>query len=230
MKISLWQHVPFEGPGRIAPWCRENGHDLQRVRLYDGESPPAAHEYDMLIGMGGPMSVGDEQVHPWLKAEKLARAAAMAGGKTVLGICLGAQLLAEVLGGRVYANVHKEIGWFPITLTEAGRRSRLFGNGADTMLVFHWHGDTFELPPGCDHLAFSEACRQQAFCFKDQVVGLQFHLEVGPDDVHARSDNCRHELVEGPFIEKEPGVAGRAAWFHDINGWINNLLNQMQAP
>lgn len=229
MRISLLQHVPFEGPGRIASWCRTHKHDLRRLLLYDGEVPAAPHEYDMLIVMGGPMSVGDEHIYPWLKTEKQAIAAAVAGGKKVLGICLGAQLLANVLGSRVYPNAHKEIGWFPVTITDAGRQSKLFIDGVDTLQVFHWHGDTFDLPPECEHLAFSQACRQQAFRYGDRVVGLQFHLEVGPDDVQTMIANGRHELVSGPFIENETHLAGQTSWFHDLHARMQHLLNHMES-
>jgi GMP synthase-like glutamine amidotransferase len=229
MKISLIQHVAFEGPGRILPWCLEKGHDLQRILLYNGEAPPSPQDYDMLIVMGGPMSANDEPLYPWLKTEKRAIAEAITGGKKVLGICLGAQLLAHVLGSRVYANAHKEIGWYPIQWTRAGRASRLFSAESDRLQVFHWHGETFDLPAGCEHLAFSEACQQQAFSYDQRVVGLQFHIEMGAEEVQAMIEHGRHELVAAPYIDTEKELAGHSAWYRDIYCQIRHLLNHMES-
>lgn len=229
MNISLLQHVPFEGPGQIASWCREKGHDLRSIRLYDGEAPPVPQEYDMLVVMGGPMSVHDEQLYPWLKTEKRAIAEAIAGAKKVLGICLGAQLLAHVLGSRVYAHAHKEIGWYPIQWTTAGRESRLFAAESDRLNVFHWHGETFDLPAGCEHLAFSEACQLQAFSCDQRVVGLQFHIEVAADDVQAMIEHGRHELGAAPYIGTEKELTGHLAGYQDIYNQIRHLLNRMES-
>src|SRR5690606_32591469 len=114
---------------------------------------------------------------PWMKEEKKLIEKAILKGKRVIGICLGAQLIADVLGARVFPNKEKEIGWFPIELTEEGQKSPFFAGFNKTETVFHWHGDTFEIPKGAEHIASSKVCENQAFLFDHKVLGLQFHLE-----------------------------------------------------
>jgi GMP synthase (glutamine-hydrolysing) len=175
------------------------------------------------------MSVNDELIHPWLRTEKRVIADAIADSKKVLGICLGAQLLANVLGSRVYANAHKEIGWYPIHWTKAGRDSMLFAVESERLQVFHWHGETFDLPAGCEQLAFSEACQQQAFSYDHRVIGLQFHIEVGPQEVQAMIEHGRHELVAAPYIGTETQMSGQPAWYQDIHYQIRHLLNHLES-
>jgi GMP synthase (glutamine-hydrolysing) len=158
MRILYVQHVPFETPGVIVDWALEMNYPLSGTRLYDGEVLPDAGAFDFLVIMGGPMGVRDEHAHPWLAGEKRFIEQTIRAGKKVLGICLGAQLIAEVLGARVYRNTHREIGWFPVRLTARGAASPVFGVLPGGFDAFHWHGDTFTLPAGCVHAAESEAC------------------------------------------------------------------------
>jgi len=177
MRIHSILHVPFEGAGSIAEWAVERGHTLtDSIALT--EEFPALSDVDWLVVMGGPMAADDEAASPWLAAEKRYIAEAVAAGKLVLGVCLGAQVLAEVLGGRVKRNPEREIGWYPVTLSPAGIASQVFRMWPTTFLAGHWHGDTFELPEGIPSAASSEACPNQAFVTaEDRVVGMQFHLE-----------------------------------------------------
>ena len=146
MLIHCLQHVPFEGPFGIADWAAARGHALRLTPLYDGVAPPEPADFDWLVIMGGPMGVGDEGRYPWLAAEKDSIRRGIAAGKTLVGVCLGAQLLAEALGARVYRHREREIGWMPIDLTAAGQASPVFGFLPLSLPVFHWHGDTFEPP------------------------------------------------------------------------------------
>jgi len=209
MRFYCLQHVSFETAGVLIGCIREGGHSLRTVALFDGDPLPSTSDFDALIIMGGPMSVHDEGVYPWLRAEKELIAAAISEKKKVLGICLGAQLIAEVTGGRVYPNPQKEIGYWVVEWTEdarqlfpdlvggAGDGSGLAGGG----VFFHWHGETFDLPPGARLLASTEACLNQGFLLGDNVLALQFHPEVTPEIVRAMVDNEGHELVDGPYIQ-----------------------------
>lgn len=177
MRILAFRHVPFEGVGLIAPALEERGVALEYVDLYCPQAKlPELRDAAGLIFLGGPMSVNDPLLY--LKQESDLIVQAVERRQPVLGICLGSQLIARALGGRVYRNPQKEIGWFDIRLTEAASNDPLFSGVNSSETVFHWHGETFDLPPGATHLAYSDACRNQAFRFGPNVYGLQFHLEV----------------------------------------------------
>ena len=200
MKIHWFQHVPFEGLGAIEGWLLARGHTLTCTRFYAGESAPATVDgFDWLVVMGGPMNIYQYRDHPWLRAEKRVIRDAVAAGKRVLGVCLGAQLIADALGGKVHQNAEREIGWFPITAVPEGRGSPFEFPAERT--VFHWHGDTFSLPPGAVWLARSEACEHQAFAVGARVLGLQFHLEMTPDDVVRIARECADELVASRYVQ-----------------------------
>lgn len=201
MRIHYLQHVSFEGPGIIADYCRLNGHILTATRLYEGELLPDVNEIDLLVIMGGPMNIFEEGKYPWLRGEKQFLREAIDLGKTVLGICLGAQLLADVLGARVFSGDFKEIGWFPITLTDEGRKEEVSVFFQEYLPVFHWHGDTFTMPEGAVHLAKSEGCQNQAFIFNERVLALQFHLESTQESISSLIDNCADEIVEAKYIQ-----------------------------
>lgn len=221
MKIHSLEHAPFEGPGRIAAWAQERGHTLARTALYDGEAPPAPEAFDLLVVMGGPMSIHEHRNHPWLPAEKKFLAEAIAARKPILGICLGAQLLADVLGGKVFQNAVKEIGWFPVRMLD---RSAPFAAFPERLTVMHWHGDTFTIPPGARRVAESDACANQAFVFGNRVVGLQFHIElekVGVEDlVHASLD----EAGAAPFIQPREQLISPPADSADAVPALHSLL------
>jgi GMP synthase (glutamine-hydrolysing) len=197
MRFYCLQHVPFETPGLLTGVVREKGYSLRTIALFNNEPLPSTADFDGLIIMGGPMSIHDEDIYPWLRAEKALIAAAIREGKKVLGICLGAQLIAAVAGARVYQNPQKEIGFWPVRWTEeAGER----GWPADEV-VFHWHGETFDLPAGAVLLASTDACVNQAFLLGDRVLGVQFHPEVTPEIIRAMIAHEGHELVDAPYIQ-----------------------------
>lgn len=201
MRLHYLQHVPFEGPGTIRDWADDRGHDLTGTALYDGEAPPDLDDFDWLIVMGGPMSVHDTDEYPWLAAEKDVIRAAVNAEKIVVGICLGAQLVAEALGGSVYEADTSEIGWFPVDATSEAGESQLFADLGETYEVFHWHGDTFNLPEGATRMAWTDACANQVFVYGDRVVGLQFHVESSAETVDAIITNSE-ELPSGPYVQK----------------------------
>lgn len=201
MKIHWLQHVPFEGLGSIESWAKGRRHVLASTRLWAGDRLPSADEIEFLIVMGGPMGVQDEAEYEWITPEKsLVRSVIEAGGR-VLGVCLGAQLIASALGAPVAKNAHREIGWFPVTLTPQASESFIFKGVPAEFSAFHWHGDTFEIPTDATHTARSAACANQAFTFDDRVVALQFHLETLTENAEALLKNCSDELVDGKWIQ-----------------------------
>ena len=229
MRLHYIQHVAFEGPANIESWAKDHGWQVSATRTYRLETPPATDEFDWLVIMGGPMNIYEENEYPWLAAEKRFIAKAVESGKIVLGICLGAQLIADVLGGRVTRNGHKEIGWFPVTLSPQGLSSVPFQGFPERFLAFHWHGDTFSLPPGAVMLAESEACQAQAFSANGgRVLALQFHLESSVESVRALIQNCSDELVDGKYIQGADAILGKKENFSSIHGTMTRLLENIK--
>jgi GMP synthase-like glutamine amidotransferase len=172
------------------------------------------------------MGVHDEAAHSWLRAEKACLGNAIAAGRALVGICLGAQLIAQVLGARVSRNRAREIGWFPIELTaEAGEAAACAGLPA-RFEAFHWHGDHFDIPAGALHLARSAACEEQAFLYQGRVLGLQCHLESTPASVAALCQHCAHELSPDPFVQTAAAMtAAPASAFARIHAVLGQLLD-----
>lgn len=226
-RIHCLQHVAFEGLGAIQDWAVKNHAPLTTTRLFEPHDFPALDTFDRLIIMGGPMSVDDEALFPWLKAEKRFIESAINAGKTVIGVCLGAQLVASALGARVYPNKEKEIGWFPITWTDEASSLPCLLMMPKTLDVFHWHGDTFDLPHGAVHLARSEACVNQAFAIGDQVFGFQFHLEVKPENVRDMIAHCGNECVPGEFIQAPEQMVGQLKKCSRVNELMADFLNRL---
>jgi GMP synthase-like glutamine amidotransferase len=191
MRVLVFRHVPFEGLGLIAPVLAARHIEVDYADLYKaGAAVPDITGYDALVFLGGPMSVNDDL--PYLATEMELIRHAMARRQPVLGICLGAQLIARALGATVRRNSAREIGWFDLRFTAAGETDRLF-HGLSSETVFHWHGETFDLPPGAELLASSDLCRNQAFRIGETVYALQFHLEVTPEiiaDWCSQDENC----------------------------------------
>jgi GMP synthase-like glutamine amidotransferase len=197
MRVHVITHVPFEGPAAVGSWALSRGHHLAEIAAITEEYPDPS-VVDLLVVMGGPMDADDEVASPWLSAEKRFIAAALARGASVVGVCLGSQILAEVLGGRVKRNPAREIGWREVRLTDAGRRAPLLSGWPDAFVAGHWHGDTFDLPPAAECLASSDACANQLFVAEaGRAVGIQFHLEWDERGLSELAGACHDELVDG---------------------------------
>ncbi|MEH1899745.1 MAG: type 1 glutamine amidotransferase [Nostoc sp.] len=224
MRIHYLQHVPFEGLASIEHWLTKKDHILSATKFYNGDSLPSVDNLDWLIVMGGPMNVYEDHKYPWLTLEKHLIEEAIKKNKIVIGICLGSQLIADVLGSKVYKGQEKEIGWYPIQMTTEAQNYPVFASLPATFTVFHWHGDIFDLPPSAVRLAYSEVCVNQAFIYGDRVLGLQFHLESTQDSVRQIIDNCASELVTGKYIHKPEEMLARNDDFSNINTAMCKIL------
>jgi GMP synthase-like glutamine amidotransferase len=207
-RIHCFQHVPYESPEYIAAWAAEHHYPVSVSHLYEGETAPAPDEFDWLVVLGGPMGVADEATHPWLTAEMGAIETAIARGKTIVGVCLGAQLIAHVLGARVYGNPVREIGWFEVRMTGAAERHSLTADLPESFTPFHWHGDTFDLPSGAVHLARSEACANQMYAVGNNILGIQFHLEMTERVISAIAEHNAEQIVPGPTVQARDEMLG----------------------
>ncbi|WP_440947760.1 type 1 glutamine amidotransferase [Methanosarcina sp. T3] len=229
MKIHCIQHVKFETLGTILEWIEQKNHLLSTSHLYKNTSFPEIDAFDLLIVMGGPMNIYEYEKCPWLKEEKAFLEKAIAGGKAVLGICLGAQLLADVLKAEVFNNTYKEIGWFPVSVGRAEKGEIPLLEGIpEEFTAFHWHGDTFSLPEGAKRLFESEACKNQGFIHGNRVIGLQFHLEMSNQTIRNVIENCRDELVEGKYIQKEDEMLDRTDLLKESRQLMFRLLSNLE--
>ncbi len=180
------------------------------------------------------MSANDDGRHPWIADERRFIREAIEAGKAVLGVCLGAQLIARAMGARVYPNAEREIGWLPVEGTSETGAAPAWAAAGTRTLVSHWHGDTFDLPPGAVHLARSAACENQAFRIGDRVLGLQFHLEVTPAAVREMVAHGRAELTPSRYTQTEAAIIGvdasryaaaNALMFDTLDGLTRGLLD-----
>lgn len=229
MNIHYLQHVAFEGLGSIGDWVRGGSHSLSATRLYLGELPQTTEDIDLLVVMGGPMNIYEETRYPWLTEEKRFIERTIAADRRVLGICLGAQLVADVLGARVYASADREIGWFPIERMAAASACSAFASFPDRIEGFHWHGDTFDIPAGAVHVARSAGCANQAYVYDNRVVGLQFHLETTPASAQQLIAHCAEEIVEGHYIQTSQRMLENPHRFDAINRVMRGLLDRLAA-
>ena len=228
MNIHYLQHVPFEGPGSIESWAITHGHSLTSTRLYAGDPLPALTHFDMLIILGGPMSIHDEFEHVWLKAEKWFIRQVIDAEKPVLGICLGAQLIAEVLGAEVYAAKQKEIGWYPLSLDKTFATSALGKNLPQSPEVLHWHGETFTLPDGAARIASTPLCENQGFIYDNNIIALQFHLEATYGGVESLIENSRHEMTGSGNIQTEVEILSDPLRFSEANRMMEIFLTNLE--
>lgn len=228
MKLHWIQHVPFEGLGYIEKLALLKGYEISVTKVYEpGYSFPEIDGIDLLVVMGGPMGVYDTDIHPWLKTEKEFMKKAVESETRILGICLGAQLVADVMGAKVEKNHEKEIGWFRL-IPDRDYNGKLSGIFDESPEVFHWHGDTFGIPDGCELVCSSEACLNQAFEYKGRIVGLQFHLETTQDSAKALVDNCGEEINEpGKFIQAEKEIMAEAPKYTKINNIMGMVFERI---
>jgi GMP synthase-like glutamine amidotransferase len=230
MHLHCLLHVPFEDAANLGVWARDRGHTLSETRLYAGEPLPGNLDFDWLVGMGGLMSVGEEQEYPWLIDEKRFLGEAIAAGKKYVGICLGAQLIAEVLGGTVRKHDCREIGWFPLRRTEAGKRCPVLGSLPEPFAAFQWHGDTFSIPADCENLIQGETCTNQAFLFRHQALALQFHLEYSRESIEKMFHHCGDDLKDpAPTVQTADHIRGHYHHLEENQRLLNLILDRFAA-
>ena len=228
MRVHFFQHVPFEPPVNIENWAKEKNISYAFTRFFNNEPFPDFSSFDALVVMGGPMGVYDEDKFPYLKKEKVFIENSIKLGKKVLGVCLGAQLIADVLGTKVYKNKEKEIGWFPVYLTEEGKNTKTFENFPDEVMAFHWHGDTFDIPSGYKKVFYNETTPNQAFISPDEkILGLQFHFEVSQESVKKLIENSLDELKEkGRFIQSPEEMLSKDYYFTVAKSNLYEMLDK----
>jgi GMP synthase-like glutamine amidotransferase len=206
-RICVLQHAAFEGPGEIAAWAAQHEHPLDVRHLYRGDPLPGLDTFELLVVMGGEMNIYQHRDWPWLKPESAFLRSVLAEGRLVVGICLGAQLIADALGSRVFQNAEHELGWLPVTWTDEARAA--FPTLPVQSTVLHWHGDTFELPAGATRLAASQGCPEQGFLVPDKCLALQFHLEVDPPLVKQFVEG-QEGWPAGPFVQASDAILREA--------------------
>lgn len=223
LRLHCLQHVSFENSAYINDWAENKGHSISKTLFFKNESLPKLDEFDFLIILGGPMNVYEDEKYPWLIEEKKFIADAIQNNKKVLGICLGAQLIADVLGSRVKNNSNKEIGFFNTSLTDKAKANPIFLNLPCDFMAFHWHGDTFGIPDSAIKLASSSACHNQGFIYNDKVIALQFHLESTSKSINRLLENCKDELIKGNYIQNAKEIK---EGFRNIDG-MNKIMMRL---
>lgn len=211
MKVLVFQHVAHEILGTLNPLLKELKFRVRYINYErDPDTKPSIEKYGGLIILGGHMGVYEADKYTHIKVEMQIIEEALKKNIPILGICLGAQILAHVLGANVKKHTQKEIGWCDVHLTDAGKKDSLFSHFKKTEKIFQMHGDTFEIPSGTEHLAYSEVCAGQAFRYGEKVYGLQFHLEVDQPMIERWLKNPVHkkDLAEsGGSLMEESIVA-----------------------
>jgi GMP synthase-like glutamine amidotransferase len=229
MRIHYLQHVPFENPGSILVWADKNGCQVTSTQLYNQAILPKQQDFDWLVVMGGPMNIYEEEKFPWLAAEKIFIRESIDAGKVVIGLCLGGQLIADVIGGKVTRNPCQEIGWLTVRLSEEVRLSPLFSFFPATPVVFQWHGDTFSvLPEEARCIAESDACKHQAFVYRKRVFGFQYHMENTAEIIVGLIENCRDEMVPGAYVQTPEELLSHPEYIEQDNQWMDMFLTRLE--
>lgn len=226
MRFHCLIHSDLGGDIHLPHWAASRGHDWTLVPVHRSAPPPEPQAQNALAILGGPMSVWEEGRHPWLKAEKRLIEDFLRAGQPVLGICLGAQLLAEVLGARVYPGAQREIGWLPVRRVPEAAAHALGAQLPEHFHTFLWHGDTFDLPSGAAHLARSEAVPHQAFAC-GSALALQFHLEARTDWVRRLVERDAAQMTPERHVQSAETVLTRSNRFYpENNALLDRLLDR----
>jgi GMP synthase-like glutamine amidotransferase len=211
----------------MSDWFLSQGHELSCTRLFEEPSLPVVEDFDWLVVMGGPMGVGDSSKYPWLPFEMDLIRSTIINGKRILGVCLGAQLMAAAMGAKIHRNPQKEIGWFPVN--KIGMDKTPFAKDfPKTFDAFHWHGDTFDIPQGAEKLVSSKATANQGFCVGASALALQFHLELRVSDATRIAEACPDDLTPGAYVQQPEEFTTKKDFFMKSNKLIGRLLETLE--
>lgn len=224
MKAAILIHAAFEKPGAIQSWCEARDIKLAEIHSYKGEKLKDVDAFDILFVMGGPQSPREYVQYPYLSLEMDLIKKAIEEKKFVFGVCLGAQLIAEALGEITERSPEREVGVFPIHLTQQGVEDSLFKSIPDRFNVAHWHQDMPGLPVGSVVLATSPGCPRQIIRFNERTIGTQCHFELTSDLVKEMADHCHNDLNHGPYIQNLSDFVN--ADFDAINKVLFTLLDR----
>jgi GMP synthase-like glutamine amidotransferase len=226
MRLHYLQHVNFETPANIITWAKKKNISISKTLFFEKSYFPDLNEFDFLVIMGGPMNIYEEGKYHFLKEEKKFIEKSISNNKKVFGICLGAQLIADVLGSKVYKNKFKEIGWFPVNMTGEGKKNHFFEGTPEIFNAFHWHGDTFDIPSEASLIFSSEACQNQGFVYGKNTLGLQFHLESDNKSVDNLLKHCSDELIESSFTQNSNDIKIGKHNIFKMKFILENILNK----
>ncbi len=227
MRIHCIFHETFEGLGCIKSWIKQKGHQVTETRTFLFEPYPETDDFDWLIIMGGALSINEEDKFPWLKIEKNFIHRTIDADKIVLGICFGAQLIAEALGSKIYKNKYQEIGWFPVKIHKNNLPSEL-KSIPESLTVFHWHGDTFDLPQNVIHIAESVATPNQAFLYKEKVLALQFHFEMDEKAINMMLDHTGNKLLKDRYVQLVDEIVAGKQYIEKNNRIMFMILDYLE--
>jgi GMP synthase-like glutamine amidotransferase len=228
-KVLIIQHSSSTPPGTVVDWLKLKNIDSQIFRADQGtrsESWPKVDDFSWLIVLGGGMNVDQEDLHPWLVLEKQFIREAIQKGRKVLGLCLGGQLIAEILGAKVHRHEQWEVGWHQV---EIKNTEKLFQFSAPVLKAFQWHGYRFHLPEAATRIATNSACIDQGFIYGDRVVGLQFHPESTREwIIECVTDVTEDEpYPEGPYVQNATDVLAEINQQKTLQSWFYRLLENM---
>ena len=231
MRVLVLHHVPHR-PVVVQRWAEKNNYQLDSIYCPECLKFPEPDNYDAFIIMGGPMSVNDRL--GWLAPELSFIREVIAFDKPVLGICLGAQLIAKAMEARVFSLPYREIGWYAVrqTLTQINPGQSHWLNEClpAEFIPFHWHGDNFDLPSGAVHLYESDGCANQAFAINDHIIGLQFHLDFDSCTTKRVAENSIEELVQGgSYVQSLTDILQASHRFAETNQHLYNVLDRLCA-
>lgn len=226
MNISFILHASFEKPGVIEHWAKKNGHSIQKVNPYRGETLPSVDAFDFLVVMGGPQSPLEMDKSPYLQDEIMLIKQAIDSNKRIIGVCLGAQLISEALGAKTERSPHREIGMHLLELLDDAKHDPVFSHFPAKFEVMHWHNDMPGIPEGAVLLAKSAGCPRQAYRYGDRIYGFQCHFEFTNDLLKGMIENCVGDLVEkGKYIQSVKEIL--EADCSEINAKMEKVLDYL---
>ncbi len=213
----------------MGSWVKNKGYTLTRTKFYNGDKLPDVSKIDWLVIMGGLMNVYQYQQYPWLKKEKQFIKQAIDKGVVTLGVCLGAQLISCVLGGKVTKNENVEIGWHQVKLNDKAHKSKIYKGLGQKFMGFHWHGDTFSIPKDAIPIGSSRATKNQGFLWKNHVVAIQFHLDYSLESIEKMLKNCSEEMVESPFVQTPAQIRSGYNNINDTEKMLYTFLDNIES-